>query len=40
MANTTVDRQNLQKRFNLNYESASYRRLIGQKEVVIHCHHL
>ena len=39
MANSTVDRQNLQKRFNLNYESASYRRLIGKKEVVIHCHH-
>lgn len=39
MPNTTVDRQNLQQRFNLNYESASYRRLIGKKEVVIHCHH-
>ena len=39
MTNSTVDRQNLQQRFNLNYESASYRRLIGKKEVVIHCHH-
>ena len=39
MANSIIDRQNLQQRFNLNYESASYRRLIGKKEVVIHCHH-
>ncbi len=39
MVGSIVDRQNLSSRFNLHYESASYRRLIGKKEVVIHCHH-
>ncbi|MEM8676134.1 MAG: V4R domain-containing protein [Cyanobacteria bacterium P01_G01_bin.67] len=39
MVGSIVDPQNLQQRFNLNYQSASHRRLIGTKEVVIHCHH-
>ncbi|MDJ0571196.1 MAG: hypothetical protein QNJ53_19390 [Pleurocapsa sp. MO_192.B19] len=39
MVGSMVDPQNLQQRFSLNYESESYRRLIGKKEVVIHCHH-
>lgn len=38
MVGSVVDLK-LQQRFNLNYESQSYRRLIGNKEVVIHCHH-
>ena len=39
MTSSIVDPQHLRQRFSLNYESASYRRLIGKKEVVIHCHH-
>ena len=39
MVDSTVISQHLQQRFRLNYELASYRRLIGTKEVVIHCHH-
>ncbi|MEM7759620.1 MAG: hypothetical protein AAF298_16055 [Cyanobacteria bacterium P01_A01_bin.40] len=39
MVASIVDPQNLQQRFDLNYQSASYRRRIGTKEVVIHCHH-
>ena len=39
MTGSIVERDILQQRFSLNYESASYRRLIGKKEVVIHCHH-
>ncbi|MGV2831830.1 V4R domain-containing protein [Myxosarcina sp. GI1(2024)] len=39
MVGLTVEQKNLPQRFKLNYEAASYRRLIGSKEVVIHCHH-
>ena len=39
MVSSTVNDLDLQQRFQLNYEADSYRRLIGSKEVVIHCHH-
>jgi hypothetical protein len=39
MVGLVVAPKDLPQRFSLNYEAASYRRLIGQKEVVIHCHH-
>lgn len=39
MASSIASEQNLEQRFQLNYEADSHRRLIGNKEVVIHCHH-
>ena len=39
MVNAIALSRDLQQRFQLNYEADSYRRLIGSKEVVIHCHH-
>ena len=39
MVGAIAKEQDLQQRFQLNYEADSYRRLIGSKEVVIHCHH-
>ena len=34
-----VAHRELEQRFQLRYEPLNYRRLIGTKEVVIHCHH-
>ena len=31
--------KNLTQRFNLKFDPHTYRRIIGKKEVVIHCHH-
>jgi len=39
MVSNIVDHQNLQERFRLKYELTSSRRMIGHKEIVIHCHH-